>query len=359
MDKALDKKIRRAGLAAALVLAFSATWAVLDRTEHRPGWLAVEAPAAAVVGRPLEIRVTLKRSIGTTKIVCSLHRAGADRKIRGYLASSGPAREAVGGGTYSFVFEVPEREDMAFAAAIVYLSPTGDWQDGTLAVSTKLMPVKRDGAAAEIKGLGRTQVYRFMTAAESAAAKAAERSPGRGPSPWAHPVISLLLLASAFLCVVKSGRGRMEGQPGAARDRKIWLAFAAVLAFCALLELSGLAGHLSTWGRRLAAAANLYEFRRPYQKAVMAVIAAGALGLFFLFIRAMKRPGAPHHLWWAGMGLAGYLSVSFVSVLSFHAVDVVRGMTWHGISPVDAARGAGTVVALVATAVALRSKKAS
>jgi len=43
-------------------------------------------------------------------------------------------------------------------------------------------------------------------------------------------------------------------------------------------------------------------------------------------------------------------------VLSFHAVDVVRGMTWHGLSPVDVARGAGALVSLFATVFALRRK---
>ncbi|MCJ7485573.1 MAG: hypothetical protein MUQ25_05330, partial [Candidatus Aminicenantes bacterium] len=184
MERELTRKSRRAGSVAALVLVFAATWALLDRTEHRPGWLTVEAPAAAVVGQPLEIRVKLDKSVEATEISCTLHRAGTDRKIRGYLASSGPAREAGGGETCSFIFEVPEREDMAFASAIIFLSPTGEWSDGTRAVSTKLMPVKRDGAAKENRGLKKTRVYRFLTAAESAAAKAAERGPRRGSSPW-------------------------------------------------------------------------------------------------------------------------------------------------------------------------------
>jgi hypothetical protein len=53
---------------------------------------------------------------------------------------------------------------------------------------------------------------------------------------------------------------------------------------------------------------------------------------------------------------AAYLSASFIGVLSFHAVDVVRGMTWHGLSPVDVARGAGALVSLFATVFALRRK---
>jgi hypothetical protein len=356
MDKALERKFKPAGLAALLVIAFAATWVVLDHTEHRPGWLIVEAPATAVVGQPLEIRVTLKKSVEATQIDCSLHRAGADRKIRGYLASSGPARQAAGGGIFSFIFKVPEREDMAFASAIIFLSPTGKWQDGTRAVSTKLMPVKRDATAIENLGLKKTQVYHYATAVESAAVKAAGERPQRRSSVWVHPVLSLLLLLTAFLCAANAGRRRPDALLEETRDRKIWAAFAAVFALSAFLELSGIVGHLAVWGRRLAQEGNFYDFRKPYQKAAMAAVAAGGLALFFLFIRTMRRPGAHRFSWWVGIGLAAYLSLSFISVLSFHAIDVVKGITWRGISPVDAVRGAGVLVALFAGVFALRRK---
>ncbi|MCJ7488492.1 MAG: hypothetical protein MUQ25_20315 [Candidatus Aminicenantes bacterium] len=356
MEGKLTRTIRRAGSAAALVLVFAATWTLLDRTEHRPGWLTVEAPAAAVVGQPLEIRVKLDKTVEATLISCTLHRAGTDRKIRGYLASSGPARKAGGGETYAFVFEVPEREGMAFASAIIFLSPTGEWPDGTRAVSTKLMPVKRNGPATENPGLKKTRVYHFSTAAESAASKAAERGPRRGPSPWAHPVIFVILLSSAALCRAKAGRKSPDTPPEEMKERSIWLAFAAVFVLGAFLELSGVVGHLAAWGRRLAEAGNVYDLRKPLQKAIMAAVAASALGLFLLFLRALKKPGSHLLLWWVGIGLAAYLSASFISVLSFHAVDVVRGMTWHGLSPVDAVRGAGALVALLASVFALRRK---
>jgi len=356
MERELTRTTRRAGIAAALVLAFAAAWVLLDRTEHRPGWLTVEAPAAAVVGRPLEIRVKLDKSVEATMISCTLHRAGTDRKIRGYLASSGPAREAGGGKSYSFNFEVPEREDMAFAAALIFLSPTGEWPDGTRAVSTKLMPVKRDGTAEENRGLKKTRVYRYSTAAESAAAKAAERGPRRGPSPWVHPVIFVILISSAVLCRAKAGRKGPDARLEEGIERTVWLSFAAVFAVGAFLELSGVVGHLAAWGRRLAEEGNLYDLRKPFQKALMAALAAAALGLFLLFIRALKKPGPHLFLWWVGIGLAAYLSASFISVLSFHAVDVVKGMTWHGLSPIDAARGAGALVSLVAAVAALSRK---
>jgi len=243
---------------------------------------------------------------------------------------------------------------MAFAAALIFLSPTGEWPDGTRAVSTKLMPVKRDGTADGDLRLKKTRVYRYSTAAESAAAKMAARQPRRGPSPWAHPVIFVILISSAALCRAKAGRKKPDASRTETRARTIWLMFAAVSILGAFFELSGVVGHLAAWGRRLAEETDLYDLRKPFQKTLMAALAAAALGLFLLFIRALRKPGSPLFLWWAGIGLAAYLSVSFISALSFHAVDVVRGMTWHGLSPVDAARGAGALVSLFAAAFALK-----
>jgi hypothetical protein len=342
--------------AAALILVFAGALIVLDLTEDRPGWLRVEGPESAVVGRPLEFLVRLERSAGPGQIDCTLHRANAEKKGWGYLASSGPPQPAVAGKTYSFVFTVPDREDAAYAFAVIYLSPTGKWQDGTRAVSTKYIPLIREGVAPTTIGPRKTPVYRYPTAAESEGTKAGTVRPRGRPSVWIHPVLAALLLAAAFSAVKAGGRPKAAALPGEAGERTVWLMFAALLAVGAALEISGIAGHVAAWGRRLAEQQGVYELRRPFQKAVMAATAAGALGLFLLFIRATRRPGSHRYLWWAGIGLAAYLAVSFVGVLSFHAVDAARRLVWHGVSPVDAARGAGAAVALIAASLAVRRK---
>jgi hypothetical protein len=357
MKMVFEKKLKRTGLAVALVIVFAATWVVLDRTEHRPGWLTVEAPSAAVVGQPLEIKVTLKRSVEANQIVCTLHRAGADRRLREHVASSGPARAAAGGGIYLFRFNIPDKNNLVFVSAVIYLSPTGSWQDRTRAAHTKLIPVKRADTGNAAPPLKRTSVYTSTSAAEDDTEERAARGPRRGSSPWAHPIIFVILISSAALCRAKAGRKRPDTSPEETRERTIWLAFAAVFVLGAFLELSGVVGHLAAWGRRLAEEGNLYDLRKPYQKAAMAAVAAAALGLFFLFIRAMKKPGSYRFVWGVGIGLAAYLSVSFVSVLSFHAIDVVGRMTWHGISPVDTVRGMGALVSLISAAAALSSRK--
>jgi len=346
-----SRRAARAAAVAALVFVFAATWIVLSLTDDRPGWLAVEAPEVAVVGRPLEIRVTLKKSVEATQINCTLHRANSERKGWGYLASSGPSRPAAGGETQTFRFEVPERENTAYAFALVFLSPTGKWEDGTRAVTAKYMPVARGGAAAKAAlSLRKTRVFRYPTAEQTAKAQARARTrrPRVRPSGWIHPALGLLLIAGAALAAVKAARTKAAGLPEGRAERIVWLALAVLMAVSAVFELSGLASGLAAWGRRLAEERGVYELRRPAQKAIMAAVAAASAGLFILFIRAVRRRGSHRPLWWAGIGMAAYLAVSFVSVLSFHAVDVARALTWHGLSPVDLARGAGALTAFLA-----------
>lgn len=342
-----------AATAAVLLLVFAAVWIVLDRSERRPGWLRVESPAVAVVGRPLEVRVTLKTAAGAARISCTLHRANAERRGWGFLASAGPARPAAAGRTYTFVFDVPERAETAYAFPLIFLSPTGKWEDGTRAATAQYMPVVREGAGPGAAGLSRRKVYPYPTAAEAARGRDREAAaaPRGRPSVWVHPVLGALLLAAAASA---AAAGRQRGRPGpgpaAGREKRAWLVLAGVLAAAAVVEMSGLAGYLTAWGRRWAEARGIYEMRKPVQEAVIAATAAAALGLILLFVREVRRSGSNRRLLWAGIGLAGYLAVSFVSVLSFHAVDAARALVWRGISPVDALRGAGAAAALAAAA---------
>ncbi len=348
-----DRRLAVAGTAA-LLLVFAAVWIVLARTERRPGWLVVEGPASAVVGGRIEFRVKLKKAGPGDLVDCTLHHANADRKGWGYLASSGPPQPAVAGRTYTFVFTVPEHEDSAFVFALVFLSPTGKWPDGTRAATAKYVPVVRSGAPDRSQGLRPIAVYEYPTASEAARAKARPPRPRGEPSVWVHPVLGVLLFAAAFGAAGAARRSKGGVAAAAAGERAVWLTFAAVLAASAVVELTGIAGHVAAWGRRLAAEKGVYDLRKPIQEGITAATAAIALGLFFLFIRAVRRPGSHRFLWWAGIGLAAYLAVSFVGALSFHAVDAAASLVWHGVSPVDAIRGAGVAVALAAALIAAR-----
>jgi hypothetical protein len=356
MHEGPDHRLGRTAAVAALLIVAAAVWIVLDRTEDRPGWLTAETPGTAVIGRPFEVRVTLKKPVEPSRIDCTLHRANAEKKSWGFLASSGPARPAAGGRTYAFVFTVPEHADTAFAFALVFLSPSGEWAHATRAVTTAYVPVQRDGAAGLSPVPRRTRVFRYPTAAEAERTKAIEIRPQGRPSVWVHPVLGALLLAAAAFSVVKAVRQKSAADLEELRERAAWLGFAVVLAACAGLELSGIAGHVAAWGRRLAQEQSLYEARTAFQKTIMAAMSAAAVGFFILFIRAVRRPGSHRFLWWTGIGLAAYLAISLAKILSFHAIDVIGGMTWLGVSPLDAARGAGALIAFLAAFFALRSR---
>ena len=354
MPDGLKRVAAWAAVAVALGLTFAATYAVLDRTERRPSWLRVEVPPGAVVGRPYEVRVTLDEAVGPAFLACTLHRANAERRGWGFLASCGPPREASAGSVRSFVFDVPDRAETAYVFALVFLSPTGRWEDGTKAVATELVPVLPPGPGAGVPPPALIGLRSCPTAAQSAALRRAPARERPRPSGWIHPVLSVALLAAAGLAAARALR-RVPAEPAeAARERRIWLALAAVLALGAFLENSGMAGDLAAWGRRLAREQGLYDLRRPYQKALMAAVASACLGLFLMFARAVRRPGPHRFPWLAGIGLAAYLALSFVSVLSFHAVDRARAIMWRGVSPVDAARGAAVLVILAAAWLALR-----
>jgi hypothetical protein len=350
----MPKDRLRTGLAAvAMALVFAAAWLVLDRTERRPRWVAVETTAAAAVGRPFEVRVALAKSVETTMISCTLHRANDERRGWGFLASAGPSRPASGGGTYAFTFDVPNKAETAYVFGLVFLSPTGEWKDATRAVATELVPISPDAAGQDGRPLERLAVRTYPTAARAEATRAAAARAARRPPAWAHPVLAALLLAAAWAAVL-AGRAGPWRRPESSGERTIWLLFAAVLAVGAFVEVSGFAGAVAAFGRQWARGAQIYDVRRPLQKLIMSGLAAASLGLFFLFIRAVRRPGSRRELWWAGIGLADYLVLSFVGVLSFHAVDAARSVTLMGLPPYDAIRAAGVLAALLAGLAAAR-----
>lgn len=356
MPKDRTRAAPLAGAVAAMVLVFAAAWFVLDRTEGRPGWVLIETTPAASVGSPFEVRVTLAKSVEPTLISCTLHRANDERRGWGFLASAGPARPAAGGGACDFTFEVPDKAETAFVFALVFLSPTGEWKDGTRAVATELVPISPAAAFDAGRPLVRRAIRTYPTAARAKArAAAAAEAPRteRRPPAWVHPVLAALLVGAAW-AAGRAGRAGPWRRPESSGERTLWFLFAVVLAACAFVEVSGFASAVAAFGRQWARGAQIYDVRRPLQKLIMSGLAAGSLGLFFLFIRAVRRPGTRRDLWWAGIGLADYLVLSFVGVLSFNAVDVARSVTLLAVPPYDAVRAAGVLTALLAGLAAAR-----
>ncbi len=116
-------------------------------------------------------------------IVFAATYAGLDRterRLKERIASAGPARKT-DGGSRLFRFDVPPIAGLQYVSAVVYLSPTGRWQDRTAAAHTKLMPVRSAAEAGGSPGLKRTSAYRSTTAEEDRAIGSGREAAGLGP----------------------------------------------------------------------------------------------------------------------------------------------------------------------------------
>ncbi len=336
------------------------TWALVDRLEHRcrtrnrPGWLTVEASPLAVVGRPFELRVTLADLPGPELIVCGLRWTAADRRVTGGLASAGPARETRGGETLDFRIEVRDQEEMRFVSAVIYLSPTGRWQDRTRGASTELIPVRRAGDAADVLPPRIMRISRIATPAEQAAREARWAAEKRPPPAFLRPLLIVVLLAGGALCgatAVRRGRDRTRA---VLPVRLVWAGFGFILVVFGALEAFDAPARITEWARLAAMERDMYEMRRPLQGAAAVTAAAGATVLILYGLGAAVRSRTHRWLWAAGVGIVVYLSITLVGMTSFHPIDVLRRVTLLGVSPFHAARGAGAVLALIAAAAALR-----
>ncbi len=350
------------GLAAAGLI-FAAAWAVVDlvdrrvRMRDRPDWLTVEASLPAVVGRPFELRVTLADLAGPELIVCGLRWTAADRRITGELASAGPARETRGGEILDFRIEVREKEEMRFVSAVIYLSPTGRWQDRTRGASTELIPVRRGTEAAEVPPPRALRMSRTATPAEQAAQESRRASERRSPPVLLRLLLVVVLLSGGALCgaaAVRQSRGRTRPL---LLVRLAWAGIGLILIVSGVLETFDIPDRITEWARLAFMERDIYEMRRPLQGAAAVTAAAVTAALLVFGLGAAARSRDHRWLWAVGVGVVVYLSMTLVGMTSFHPIDVLRRITVLGVSAFHAARGAGAVLALVAAAAALQKTR--
>ena len=125
-------------------------------------------------------------------------------------------------------------------------------------------------------------------------------------------------------------------------------------------ELLLLEGRISPVGAALRSTAwALYNFRQIGQKAGLALSAAAAAVLILVAARTLRRRRDLAPLTLAATALAGYLALSLAGAMSFHYVDVMRGISWKGTSLVDALKAVCAAVVLVSGLWGFRAGKAA
>ena len=360
MNETHRKILQIVGLVAIPIAVFGVVLGLLSFL-HTPyaKWLKVEAPAYAVVGRPLDVRITLGQVPEPTLLVVNIYLLGKNHAGVGRLPAPSPPVPARSGGVYSFRIDVKGVERLALIQLVIYLTPTGDWAVRTHGASSAGIPVKAAGSPPAGPGL---RNYRASIIRRSPHPEASFRPGARpdGPGVPAAPrgpfrfVLFGLLGSASVACLARMTRARRRPGRGAAGGRLFWPAAATLLFAAVFWEAFNLEEQLSTWGRRIIVDLDVYYFRQTYQKAVIALIAAGFAVILVISFRAISRNRARWVPVVAGLALAGYGCLALAGALSFHYMDVVKSISLAGIPLIDIAKAACAGAVLIVGLIALR-----
>lgn len=401
MNARRNKLWKTAAFAAVLALVAGLAWAFLS-IFHPPyaEWLTVEAPARIVAGERVDIRVTLGQVPEPSVLVADLYLLARDHDPVGSARSLDPSPTVKSGGSYTFRFDVERKEKLALVQFVIYLSPDGRWRDRTRGASTVAVPVKPSEPGAGRTAYKKILAYDIHTSNPETPFHTDIRPepyvPPRAPTRSGMILFVLLAFAGAVFVqrayrpwpVRRTDESRdmpqgndggstpganekflwkpddivIDSDPDATRasglDRKLWLVSAAVLFLLAFSELFLLEGRVAALGRKIAAGMDIYYFRQPLQKAVMALMAAGVAAIVILAARSILRNRGRRPLTLAGLLLILYLGLALAGALSFHYVDRFEAIRLYGFSMIHAVKALCAAAILALGLFALFKKKA-
>lgn len=317
-------------LAVASLVAFA--WFGVLRPQLTATWIRVDVPRHAIVGRGFPVRVTLDVPMESVLLVVDLHALGSRDTARGFLAGSAPQRVDSRQESYSFELPVAARNDLDQVQVILYLSPSGLWEDRIAAATTGPIPVQTGGALEPMAG---TPVYEVRR----------ESVRGAIPSPTLRVSIALLWLLSTTVLWRRGARpGRDRLERVASRGVRLrWLAAACLLA--ALWELSSLETFIPQIARVAAAERDLYAERFWAQRWITLAFLAGVLAWFAFALRA-----SPLH-WTNGVAaaLGLYAGIALSSLVSLHEIDRLLSVAILSIPSAQIAKLVVAIAVLVLT----------
>lgn len=292
-------------------------WYGLDRLEPHADWLSVETVAKVQAGGVLPIRVKILPQKQPCKMSIDLHWAIQRGKSQGYLISGGTVSVGSEGGSFDFNIKVPPKNGLNYVWAVIFLSPNGSWLNHTLLARTDLIPVKVTNGQSElipVKVFGTEEVKKTSL----------KQKPH-----WLPQLVTALLFFGAGGLWHKS-KPPSAGSIHPEITPRLWGILSLALLCAGLWELFGLEIVLGHKARTLAKALEFYGSRYSFQKIVVSVVAAGST--LFLVWMIKFRPVYP--FWMSCFGI--YLGIAFVNLLSLHALDAIAGLSWQGVTFVQA-----------------------
>lgn len=348
------------------LLVFGAVWALLSMFHDRyADWLTVETPRAAVVGQPFDVRVSVRQASEPSILAVSVYVLGWNLKPVGRLPGFHPPALVHAGDVREFRVDVEPMDKMAYLQFVLWLSPSGDWVTRTAGADTAPVPVR---TARLPKSEGEFRKLRAFVNDKRPNPEAPFVPGGRPPEPEVYPASSapfrvvlaaLLVLGGLALLAAPARRGR-QGDTGESpgKERLFRTVLSVLLFVLALSELFLVEGRLAGWGRVFVLRLDVYNFRQAFQKAGLALSAAAVAILIVVAARTLRRRRDLAPLTLAAAALAGYLALSLAGAMSFHYVDVMRGISWNGVSLVDALKAVFAAVVLLSGLWGSRAGKA-
>jgi hypothetical protein len=302
-----------------LVAGAAAVWWGLDHWERPAAWLRVEAPRRAVAGQTLPLLVHLAPLTEPSRLCADLHWGTTRDTSMGYLGTGGSKAVGKEGGTFDFEIRIPPAQGMRFITGILFLSPTGSWKNHTRVAATEVIPVSSNTMD---KVETRLEPLRVQPPGD-----ATTDHPRSAAAPrWLTALLFLFAAVAAW-----GGSPSADGSSGVPdHGSRWWQVLAVAMALACLWELFGLESWLGAQARAMARAEDFYYPRAVFQKVVISVAIAATI-LFFLFIR---RISGSHRLLLASFAL--YLAISAVNLVSWHPIDMVADLSWHGLTLVQA-----------------------
>jgi hypothetical protein len=348
MSEKQRKIIEAVLLVAAPAFAFAATWAFLGLF-HSPyaEWLTVETQPHAVVGRPLDVRLTVKEAPEQSKVTVNIYLLGKNRKVVGWLPAPSPPLPAHAGDRFDFRIDVKATDKMAFIQLVIWLSPTGDWRVRTKGADSDLIPVSDRAAASKGRVFKPIRTFAIRNTPPDTPFLPGGQPPAVESLPlWpsaVHLALAVLLAwGGVAFSILAARRGPAAGLVSNSRhDRRLSLGAAVVLFLLAVSEFFMLEERIAGWGRELVVALGLYNLRQSYQKLGLSLIAAGLAAVLVVSLRPLMRRSDRAGLAVAGVALAVYVGLALAGALSFHYVDVLKT-----ISVIDALKAVSAATAL-------------
>jgi hypothetical protein len=294
----------------------------------REPWLKVQAPDRASRAWPFAVAVRLADPKPGTFLHVDVHGEDSGHVNLGYMAGAGVAPVVEGRREYSFETRIPDRRDVAYVEAVIYVSSEGSWESRTMTARLIQVPLEESAATARRPVLRPTAAFPMS---ERDAADAARSD---------SLTLRVLTVLAWAACAVLAWKKR-----GGLGQRALSL---ACLGAC-VWELVMPETVLSELLRTFAGTEGWYVLRVGPQRALaLGALAAGLGGAVLILVRSVRERRTARGSAW--LGLYAYAGIAFLRVLSQHDTDAFFAHQLSGVQAGQAATSLCAGVALVALA---------